>query len=222
MGAQEKHMQYYIKMKKTLSIQNLGQIPYTEAFDLQLRLHRQRVDDKIPDTLLLLEHPHVYTLGRHANDNNIVWDNDERRNRGVDVRHVDRGGDVTYHGPGQLVGYPIIKLEEKGLTPRGLVKWVENMIIRTVAASGIASYIHPEYPGVWVGDAKICAIGMRIKERVSYHGFALNVNTDLSYFNGIVPCGIQDKSVCSIKSLIGKKTDMDIVREILIKEALES
>ncbi|MCF7832108.1 MAG: lipoyl(octanoyl) transferase LipB [Candidatus Marinimicrobia bacterium] len=207
-------------MEKTLDIQDLGQIAYAEAFDLQLRLHKERIAGKIPDTLLLLEHPHVYTLGRHANDNNIVWQEAERRNRSVEVRHVDRGGDVTYHGPGQLVGYPIIKLEERGLTPRSLVAWVENLIIRTVAASGIASYVHPEHPGVWVGDAKICAIGMRIKERVSYHGFALNVNTDLSYFEGIVPCGIQDKSVCSIKSLIGKKTDMDLVKERLIKEAM--
>ena len=221
MGAHTGHFLYFKKMKNTLDIQNLGQIPYSEAFDLQLRLHRQRVNDKIPDTLLLLEHPHVYTMGRHADDHNIVWNEHERRDRSVEVRHVDRGGDVTYHGPGQLVGYPIIKLEERGLTPRGLVSWVEHMVIRTVAASGIASYVHPNYPGVWVGDAKICAIGMRIKERVSYHGFALNVNTDLSYFNGIIPCGIQDKSVCSIKSLIGKKADMDIVRERLSKEALK-
>lgn len=206
-------------MKKILEIRDLGQIAYAEAFDLQLHLHSERVNGKIPDTLLLLEHPHVYTLGRHANDNNIVWDKDERRNRSVEIQHVDRGGDVTYHGPGQLVGYPIIKLEERGLTPRSLVNWVENMIIRTVAAYGIASYVNPQHPGVWVNEAKICAIGMRIKEKVSYHGFALNVNTDLSYFDGIVPCGIQNTSVCSLSSVLGRKINIEEVKERLIKEA---
>ncbi|RKY55741.1 MAG: lipoyl(octanoyl) transferase, partial [Candidatus Neomarinimicrobiota bacterium] len=135
-------------------------------------------------------------------------------------RKVDRGGDVTYHGPGQLVGYPIIKLEDRGLSPRRLVAWVEKLIIGTVASYGIAAYVHPHYPGVWVGDAKICAIGMRIKEKVSYHGFALNVSTDLSYFNGIVPCGIHDKSVCSLSSILGKKIDIEVVKERLIKEAI--
>ncbi len=207
-------------MEKQLHTQDLGTIDYAEAFDLQLDLHGRRIENKIPDTLLLLEHPHVFTLGRHAQENNVVCNENELNRHQVEVRQVDRGGDVTYHGPGQLVGYPIIKLEDRGLSPRRLVAWVEKLIIGTVASYGIAAYVHPQYPGVWVGDAKICAIGMRIKEKVSYHGFALNVSTDLSYFNGIIPCGIQDKSVCSLSSILGKKIDIEDVKKRLIKEAL--
>ena len=207
-------------MEKGLHTQDLGTIQYNDAFDLQLKLHGQRVDNKIPDTMLLLEHPHVFTLGRHATDGNVMWNEKELAEHDVFVKHVDRGGDVTYHGPGQLVGYPIIKLKDRNLRPRRLVEWIEKIIIRTVAKFGIASYVHPEYPGVWVGDAKICAIGMRIREGVSYHGFALNISTDLSYFEGIVPCGIQDKSVCSLESLLGRKIDIEEVKAIIIKEAL--
>lgn len=207
-------------MEKGLHTQDLGTIQYNDAFKLQLKLHGQRVDNKIPDTMLLLEHPHVFTLGRHATDNNIKWNEKELNEHDVFVKHVDRGGDVTYHGPGQLVGYPIIKLKDRNLRPRRLVEWIEKIIIRTVAKFGIASYVHPEYPGVWVGDAKICAIGMRIREGVSYHGFALNVSTDLSYFNGIIPCGIRDKSVCSLESLLGRKIHIEEVKTIIIKEAL--
>ena len=207
-------------MEKRLHTQDLGTIQYNDAYDLQLKLHEQRVNNKIPDTMLLLEHPHVFTLGRHATVTNIMWNENELKAHDVFVKHVDRGGDVTYHGPGQIVGYPIIKLNDRDLRPRRLVEWVEKIIIRTVASFGIHSYVHPEYPGVWVGDAKICAIGMRIREGVSYHGFALNVSTDLSYFNGIVPCGIQNKSVCSLESLLGRKIDIGEVKKIIVKEAL--
>ncbi len=206
-------------IKNDLNILEPGRVDYTAALELQRDLHAKRVRDEIPDTLILLEHPPVYTLGRHADGGNIVWDESRRRERGVDVRQTDRGGDVTYHGPGQLVGYPIIKLASRGLTPLRLVAWVEDLIMQVLNAFGIASYVHPDYPGVWVGDAKICAIGMRIKEGVSYHGFALNVSTDLSYFEGIVPCGIQDKSVCSVSSVLGKTTDPDAVKKILSKIA---
>ncbi|MDZ7796829.1 MAG: lipoyl(octanoyl) transferase LipB [Candidatus Marinimicrobia bacterium] len=167
----------------------------------------------------MLEHPHVYTLGRHANRENLVWDEAERKKMGVDVQHVDRGGDVTYHGPGQLVGYPLIKLDECGLTPRRLVKWVEDLIIDTLSVYGIESYVHPDHPGVWVGDAKICAIGMRIKKGVSYHGFALNISTDLRYFTGIVPCGIGDKEVCSLEGLLHRNVEQKHLRAILSERA---
>jgi lipoyl(octanoyl) transferase len=206
-------------MINTLIVKDFGTIEYTKAFDEQLKLHRERVDDNIRDTLLLLEHPHVFTLGRHATEENIVWNDSELNENDVIVKHVDRGGDVTYHGPGQIVGYPIIKLKDRDLRPRRLVEWVEGIIIRTLNYYDIDAYVHPDYPGVWVGDAKICAIGMRIREGVSYHGFALNVSTDLSYFNGIVPCGIQDKSVCSMESLLNRKIDIQEVKKIISKEA---
>ncbi len=205
-------------MGKIIHTQDLGTIDYAEAFDLQLKLHGNRIENKIPDTLLLLEHPHVFTLGRHAREGNVVWNEKELIQHNVEVRQVDRGGDVTYHGPGQLVGYPIINLKDRDLRPRRLVEKVENLIIRTIAGYGISSYVRPEHPGVWVGDSKICAIGMRIKEGVSYHGFALNVSTDLSYFNGIVPCGISNKSVCSLYSLLGRKINIQDVKKRLINE----
>jgi lipoyl(octanoyl) transferase len=213
---------YYFGMRPETTIHDLGLIDYMPAYEEQLRLHGKRVHDEIPDTLMLLEHPHIFTLGRHATGDNIVWNEEMRKQFEVDVLRVDRGGDVTYHGPGQLVGYPIVKLQDHKLQPRGMVERVENLIIRTVAAFGIHSYVHPEYPGVWVNDAKICAIGMRIKEGVSYHGFALNVSTDLSYFSGIVPCGIQDKSVCSLSSVLGRRIDINTVKSIIAKEALST
>jgi lipoyl(octanoyl) transferase len=204
-----------LHMKNKLQIEYSGIIPYETAFRRQLELHEMRVSDRIPDTLLLLEHPHVYTLGRHARKENLVWTEPERQVHKVEVQQTDRGGDVTYHGPGQLVGYPIIKLTERGLLPRRMVEWVENSVIQTLEAFGIKAGIHPDYPGVWVDEAKICAIGMRIREGVSYHGFALNVSTDLSYFAGIVPCGISDKHVCSMESVLGEHTDILEVRETL-------
>jgi lipoyl(octanoyl) transferase len=207
-------------MENDLQIRYLGTVPYERAFRQQLKLHAQRVGNQIPDTLLLLEHPHVFTLGRHANDGNLLWNASKRAEKGVELRHVDRGGDVTYHGPGQLVGYPIIKLTQRGLLPKRLVEWVENTIIRTLASFHIQAYVPPDHPGVWVEDAKICAIGMRIREGVSYHGFALNVNTDLAYFSGIIPCGIADKKVCSMASILGKDPDIDAVREALVGIAL--
>jgi len=182
---------------------------------MQLDLHARRVGDEIPDTLLLLEHPHVYTLGRHADERHLVWDDSQRREKEVALIRVDRGGDVTYHGPGQLVGYVLIKLRERGLMPRRLVDRVEQTVIQTLLHFGIKSDVHPEYPGIWVDDAKICAIGMRIKAGVSYHGFALNVSTDLSYFEGIIPCGIKNKSVCSIQSVLGQTIELEEVRNIL-------
>lgn len=202
-------------MKNDLQIIDAGLVPYVEAYERQLELHKKRVEGSVPDTLLLLEHPHVYTLGRHATDMNLLWNERERALKGIDLQKTDRGGDVTYHGPGQLVGYPIIDLRKRGLLPRRLVEWVEKSIIALLDFYGISSYVHSDYPGVWVDDAKICAIGMRIREGVSYHGFALNVATDLSYFAGIVPCGISDKKVCSIESLLKKETDIRKVRETL-------
>ncbi len=208
-------------MNQDLVVEYIGRIDYSEAFEKQLQLHSQRVRGDIFDTLLLLEHPHVYTLGRHADESNIILSEAQRKARGVDVLRVDRGGDVTYHGPGQLMGYPIIKLDDWNLSPRRLVEWVEMFIIQTLSIYNIEAYIHPDLPGVWVGDAKICAIGMRIKDGVSYHGFALNISTDLSYFDGIIPCGIQNKEVCSMKSLLGHPIQENTLRALLAKHALE-
>lgn len=209
-------------MNRSIRIKDYGIISYQEAFNEQLRLHASRINNRIPDTIMLLEHHHVFTLGRHANEGNIIWDTEKLNSQKVKVIQVDRGGDVTYHGPGQLVGYPIIKLSDTGTSPRKLVEWVEKIIIQSLNHYGISGHIDPEHPGVWVDNAKICAIGMRIREDVSYHGFALNVSTDLSYFDGIVPCGIKNKSVCSLSSVLGKEIDIEEVKKILAAEALSA
>jgi lipoyl(octanoyl) transferase len=160
------------------------------------------------DVLVLLEHPPVYTLGRRADRGNVLWSDATLREHGIELVEVDRGGDVTYHRPGQLVGYPILKLA----TVRGVVDYVralEEVLIRVLADYGVTGERNEGFTGVWVGDAKVAAIGVRVASKgVTSHGFALNVRTDLTDFDGIVPCGIADRSVCSLESL-GVDTTVD-------------
>ncbi|MEX0592546.1 MAG: lipoyl(octanoyl) transferase LipB [Nitriliruptoraceae bacterium] len=184
-----------------------GLVPYLEAFALQHRLVDARRDDRIGDTLLLLEHPAVYTMGKRTDRANLIWDANQRRAHDIDLVEVDRGGDVTYHGPGQLVGYPILRLA----SIRSVVDYVralEDVIIDALAAVGIPGQRSQGFTGVWVGDRKIAAIGVRVASgAITSHGFALNVTTHLDDFAGIVPCGIADRGVCSIASL-GVSTDV--------------
>ena len=187
----------------------LGTVGYRDAYELQHRLVADRQADRRGDVLLLLEHPRVYTLGRRADRSNVRLDAAELVAKGIEVVDVDRGGDVTYHGPGQLVGYPILKL--RGTRVVDHVRALEEVLIRTVAGFGITGERSPGYSGVWVDDAKIAAIGVRVAAGgVTSHGFALNVTTDLDDFAGIVPCGIVDRGVCSLASL-GVDTDLDTV-----------
>jgi len=178
-----------------------GLVPYAEAFALQHRLVDARREGRIGDTLLLLEHPAVYTMGKRTDRANVIWDADQRRANGIDLVEVDRGGDVTYHGPGQLVGYPILQLA----SIRSVVDYVralEDVIIDALDAVGIPGQRSEGFTGVWVGDRKIAAIGVRVASgAITSHGFALNVTTNLDDFAGIVPCGIADRGVCSITSL---------------------
>ena len=203
----------------------LGEIPYSEAWALQDQLVGERSQDTAPDRLLLLEHPHTFTLGSAGHDAFVLWSQAERQRRGVDLFHIDRGGDVTYHGPGQLVGYPILKLPRTGerlkLDVLGYLRNLESVIIRTLADFGITGKPVPDLTGVWVdtpfGEEKVCAIGVKINVKaVTKHGFALNVNTDLSYFDGIIPCGIPDKSVTSMAHLLGEPVDVDVVADSLV------
>jgi lipoyl(octanoyl) transferase len=161
--------------------------------------------------LLLLEHPHVFTLGRGANSSNILTDPAELEALSVEVHETGRGGDVTYHGPGQLVGYPIINLRPDRCDVHRYVREVEEVLIRTVADFGITGSRIGGLTGVWVGDEKIGAIGVRIARWITSHGFALNVNTDLSYFRMIVPCGIAGKGVTSLARLLGHGVDIEEV-----------
>jgi lipoyl(octanoyl) transferase len=188
-----------------LQVARLGTIDYLEAWELQRRTAEARRDDRIPDTLLLLEHPHTYTLGRRGNRENILLTSKELEERGIAVYEVDRGGDVTYHGPDQLVGYPILKLHP-GYTYVGYIRALERALLEAVRDLGVAAELKESYSGVWVGDEKVCAIGVKVDAHgVSSHGFALNVNSDLSYFGHIIPCGITDKGVTSLQQVLGRR-----------------
>ncbi|MHB8619290.1 MAG: lipoyl(octanoyl) transferase LipB [Chloroflexota bacterium] len=182
-------------------VRRLGLVGYAEAYDLQLDLVRRRVRQEIADKLLLVEHPHVFTLGRRGRTENVLSTEEDIRAAGATLFRSDRGGDVTYHGPGQLVAYPIIYLPESERDVPGYVRKLEEAVIRTLAGFGFQAGREREFPGVWVGDEKICAVGVKITEWVTMHGLALNVTTDLSFFRHIVPCGIAGKGVTSVEHL---------------------
>ncbi len=190
---------------KTLTLWTPGCVEYGKAWEQQKRLHSLRRQDKIPDTLILLEHPHVYTIGRHGDRRNILFNRETLKEKGISVYEIDRGGDVTYHGPGQLVGYPIFHYKDLGFSTRRFVHSIEDVIIRTLEKWELRAQRDPHYPGVWIGANKICAIGLRVIDGVSLHGFALNVNTNPDYFDGIIACGIQDRGVTSlVKELLNR------------------
>lgn len=196
---------------------SLGVVGYAEALELQRRLHRQVVDGTLPDLLLLLEHPHVYTLGRRAKEKDILGTEEERLAYGVEVHRTDRGGEVTYHGPGQLVGYPIVDLRRWGGGPLAYVRALEAVLVDTLGQFGLSPHSGEKPTGVWVDDAKIAAIGVKISRGVTMHGFALNVAPDLSYFDRIVPCGMPDVQVTSMAALLVGEITVEQVVPVLME-----
>jgi lipoyl(octanoyl) transferase len=214
---------------------NLGLIDYKEAWDYQDSLFTSIIDKKLemrkqqeiqPDIesntdnyLLLCEHPHVYTLGKSGTENNLLINDTFLKNIQATYYKINRGGDITYHGPGQNVGYPILNLDMFFTDIHKYLRFLEEVIIQTLADFGIVADRFPTYTGVWIEpgidgrERKICAMGVRCSRWVTMHGWALNVNTDLSYFNHIVPCGILDKQVTSIEKELGKKLEMSLVEE---------
>lgn len=183
-----------------------GTTPYADALALQQELVRQRRSDSIDDTLLLLEHPHVITLGTSAHAENVLLDEEQRGARGIELFESGRGGDVTYHGPGQLVGYPILDLKPDRCDLHRYVRDIEDVIIRALAQFDVRATRIAGLTGVWVDDRKIAAIGVRVSSGwITSHGFAFNVCTDLSYFDAIVPCGIRDRGVTSLQQLLGAR-----------------
>jgi lipoyl(octanoyl) transferase len=196
-----------------LWVVHLGRLPYREGLALQERVRDARERDLIPDTLLLLEHEPVFTLGRNARRENVLSTDDALRARGFEIFETGRGGDVTYHGPGQLVGYPILDLSPDRQDVHRYVRDLEEVMVRTCGDYGIAAERVPGLTGTWVGLDKIGAIGVRIARWVTSHGFALNVGTDLSAFGLIVPCGIRDRGVTSLERLLGRKIAMDDVMD---------
>ena len=188
-----------------LEVQDLGLVPYAEALALQSDLVGRRRAGDIPDQLLLLQHPHVITLGTASSRAHIVADQSRLQELGIDLVDVGRGGDVTYHGPGQLVGYPILDLEPDRKDVHRYLRDLESVLVHTLSEMGIQGEPVPDLTGVWVDGRKIAAIGVRVSSGwITSHGFALNVSNDLSFFETIVPCGIQDVSVTSVSQELGR------------------
>ena len=206
-------------MPGEIQIRRLGRVGYGDALDLQKRLVEQRKAGEIPDQLLLLEHPPVITLGVKTRDDrsHVVATPETLDHEGVEVFVSGRGGDVTYHGPGQLVGYPILDLQPDRCDVHRYVRDLEEVLIRAVAGFGIVSHRLPGLTGTWVGHEKLAAIGVRIARWVTSHGFALNVSTNLAHFGLIVPCGITDKGVTSLGKLSGRTIAMTDVETAVVE-----
>jgi len=185
------------KTMTTAHLQDLGLIPYEPAWQLQRQLLEQRADDLIADRFLICEHSPVITMGKSGKKNNLLVSAEELRRRGVDYFDVERGGDLTYHGPGQLVGYPIFKLARLREV-QGFVRKMEESVIRALATFGLSGERRSDHPGVFVGGAKIASIGAAVRRSVTYHGFALDVCTDLNYYRLINPCGMPEVAVTTI------------------------
>jgi lipoate-protein ligase B len=189
----------------------LGEVAYREALDLQLSFLDRRANGRIPDTLLLLTHPHVYTLGRAGDEANLLAPRETLEREGIPVERVGRGGDITYHGPGQLVGYPIFRMEKPDV--HKFVRSIEAALIDALRAFRVESRRIEGLTGVWAGERKIASIGVGIRKWVTYHGFALNVTTDLAYFGRIHPCGLKGRAATSIAVEAGSAPPMAAVRD---------
>ena len=201
-----------------LQVRRLGLVPYADGLELQRRLVEERKADRIPDTLLLLQHPHVLTIGvKKDGRSHILAAPDRLASLGVEVFETGRGGDVTYHGPGQLVGYPILDLNPDRRDVHRYVRDLEEVMIRVCADDGLEAGRVKGFSGAWIGDEKIGAIGVRISRWITSHGFAFNVTTDVDFFNLIVPCGIADKGVTSLASKLGRVPAMGDVEDRFVE-----
>lgn len=215
-----------------LNFVDWGLIPYAEAWEKQHALFEEKIEQKRKGEkptldVIFCSHPHVYTLGRHAHDENMLVTDEFLRQIGAEVFHIDRGGDITYHGPGQIVGYPILDLEQMGIGLKEYIWRIEEIIIRLVADYGLQAERIEGATGVWLrsrdaegnimplNDRKICAIGVRASRYVTMHGFALNINTDLRYFSHINPCGFTDKGVTSLSRELGRAVDENEIKNKL-------
>ncbi len=210
-----------MKKEKDLIYCDLGLIDYKEAWDLQKEIVELRHKNKVQDILFLLEHPHTYTLGKVADKKNLVSSEEYLNKNNISVYDIDRGGDITYHGPGQIVGYPIIDLNEWQKDTHKYLRSLEEVIIRTCGSYSITGFRDPKYTGVWIENRKIAAIGIKVTRWITMHGFAFNINTDLSLFSGIIPCGIIDKEVTSLQKEVGREIGLAEVKSLLVKNFKE-
>lgn len=195
-----------------------GLMDYERCLALQMELHKAQVEGTGGPYLILVEHPPVLTFGKNADRAHLLCAASALREQGVTIVDTDRGGEVTAHEPGQLVAYPILRLSDFGLTPRSYVCLLEKAVIRTLDLLGVAGTTDPEHPGVWVGREKICALGVRIKQRVTLHGLALNVTNSLALFRKIVPCGIAGRGVTSLALQLETSPTVDAVASLLAGE----
>jgi lipoyl(octanoyl) transferase len=199
-------------MTKKVLIVDLGTIAYQEAWDLQHRIHEARMAGLAPDVLLLLEHPHVFTLGKNAKKKNILVSETALKEQGIDCVSIERGGDVTYHGPGQLIGYPIFFLEALKLKVVDFVDRLEEVMIRVLASYGLPAERSSLNRGVWVKEAKLGFVGIALRRGITLHGFALNVAPKLSYYDMIYSCGLKGVEIVSLSSLLRRSISMEEVK----------
>ena len=195
-------------------VKDLGIRSYQEVWNLQKDFQKKRIEKRLDDTLILVEHEPVYTLGKNANKNHLL----QSRDRSVNVFDIERGGDITFHGPGQLVGYPIIDLSYYRRSISWYMRSLEQLAIDVLKDFGISASRIKGLTGVWVGEEKIAAQGVRISRWVTMHGFSLNVNPDLSFYDGIIPCGIFDHGITSMEELLGSAQDMDDVKAMVVEK----
>jgi len=196
---------------------DLGLVDYEKAYDLQRRLHKFRREGRIDDVLILLEHEPVVTIGRRGERDNILVSEEFLQSKGIRVFEIDRGGDVTLHCPGQLVSYPILDLKFHGKNIHKYLRNLEEVIIRSLEVYGVNAQRIENFPGVWVGRRKVASIGIGIKGWVTFHGFALNINSDLSYFSLIRPCGFESRMVTSLSQILGSPVEPAGVRHHLVQ-----
>ncbi len=216
-------------MPENFLFKDLGLIPYKKAWDYQAILFNTLLEEKAcggrgQNRLLFCEHPHVFTIGKSGDLSNLLINKEQLADKGIDYYHIDRGGDITYHGPGQLVAYPVFNLDSFGIGTREYVYRLEELIILAMKGFGIKCSRLEGAAGIWIDadipaqSRKICAIGVRSSRRVTMHGLALNVNTDLSYFDYINPCGFTDRGVTSMKKELGRKIDFNEVKSVVLEE----
>ena len=198
-----------------LDVVDLGMKPYAEVLELQLDLCHKRQDDVIDNTVLIMEHPAVITLGARKSENKLLSDEEVIRSQGIDLVQVGRGGGTTAHNPGQLVVYPIIKLKSLRLDVNAYIRSLEQVGIELLGSLGVESARRKGLPGLWIGETKIASIGVQLKKWVSFHGMAININNDLGIFEHIVPCGLKDVVITSVEKETGKATGMDAVKDKL-------
>jgi lipoyl(octanoyl) transferase len=208
--------------RRTWSFEPPGAVPYAVANDAMHDLAARRLVDEVPDSLILLEHPPVFTAGRRAKPEHLVWSEQEAVAHGAEVHHIDRGGSFTFHGPGQLVGYPILHLGSRP-DAAAYLRSLEEAVIRTGGQLGVDLHRRDDVQtGVFAGDDKVCAIGVRLmRTRVTLHGFAINCDTDLSWFGGIVACGLPNNGVTSLSALLGRDVTVDEVHPIVRRALAE-